>query len=66
MAWVLAASGEGDELKLAGRHHASVVVALIALALLHGCHGLLLWLTSLCLVWESWRDRSGCGKAEQL
>lgn len=53
MAWVLAARGaighwpgqqrRGDELKLAGRHRASVEAALIrALAFLRGCHSLLL------------------------
>lgn len=37
------ASGEGDELKLVGRHYASVEAALIiALAFLCGCHSLLL------------------------
>lgn len=43
MAWVLPASQrEGDELKLAGRHCASMEVALIiALALLHGSSSLL-------------------------
>lgn len=58
------ASGEGNELKLAGRHHTSMKAALMALAFLCGCHSLLFLAHP--AVWESWRDRSGWGKEESF